>query len=211
MSAKVLLYLESHYLLSEQVFIILSIARGSRRFSSRVIISRVRRRKFRAASMHRPRCNSAVNIVSRGAKPVPSPPPRRVFRDKERQSAEKRVLGDAARRTRAWERSSVTKPWVDCAMFQGTGMEKENSASGGGGGGGGGGGAEAAAATPGATSTSEKLQADQANPLLDPTALFGGKSFSLVSLPPFPPPPYYFSLFRPFPPWNYVRGRATSR
>ncbi|KYM81014.1 hypothetical protein ALC53_08578 [Atta colombica] len=60
-----------------------------------------------------------------------------------------------------------------CAMFQGTGMEKENSASGGGGGGGGGGGAEAAAATPGATSTSEKLQADQANPLLDPTALFG--------------------------------------
>ncbi|KYN26745.1 Bromodomain adjacent to zinc finger domain protein 2B [Trachymyrmex cornetzi] len=56
-----------------------------------------------------------------------------------------------------------------CAMFQGTGMEKENSASGGGGGGGG---AEAAAVTPGAT-TSEKLQADQANPLLDPTALFG--------------------------------------
>ncbi|XP_070170214.1 bromodomain adjacent to zinc finger domain protein 2B isoform X10 [Polyergus mexicanus] len=56
----------------------------------------------------------------------------------------------------------------------GTGMEKENSASGGGGGGGGGGGAEATtAATPGATSTSEKLQADQANPLLDPTALFG--------------------------------------
>ncbi|XP_012227489.1 bromodomain adjacent to zinc finger domain protein 2B isoform X9 [Linepithema humile] len=50
-------------------------------------------------------------------------------------------------------------------------MEKENSASGGGGGGGG---AEAAAAaTPGATSTSEKLQADQANPLLDPTTLFG--------------------------------------
>ncbi|RLU17965.1 hypothetical protein DMN91_010206 [Ooceraea biroi] len=48
-------------------------------------------------------------------------------------------------------------------------MEKENSASGGGGGGGG---AEAAA-TPGATSTSEKLQADQANPLLDPAALFG--------------------------------------
>lgn len=72
--------------------------------------------------------------------------------------------------------------------FQGTGMEKENSASGGGGGGGGGGGAEAAAAaTPGATSTSEKLQADQANPLLDPTALFGGKSFSLLlfSLPVF--------------------------
>ncbi|XP_017799395.1 PREDICTED: bromodomain adjacent to zinc finger domain protein 2B-like [Habropoda laboriosa] len=53
-------------------------------------------------------------------------------------------------------------------------MEKENSASGGGGGGGGGGGSEAAAtATPGATSASEKLQADQANPLLDPTALFG--------------------------------------
>ncbi|XP_024877860.1 bromodomain adjacent to zinc finger domain protein 2B-like isoform X9 [Temnothorax curvispinosus] len=52
-------------------------------------------------------------------------------------------------------------------------MEKENSASGGGGGGGGGGGAEATAGTPGATSTSEKLQADQANPLLDPTALFG--------------------------------------
>lgn len=66
-------------------------------------------------------------------------------------------------------------------MFQGTGMEKENSASGGGGGGGG---AEAAAATPGATSTSEKLQADQANPLLDPT-LFTGKSFSLVSLSSF--------------------------
>lgn len=56
-------------------------------------------------------------------------------------------------------------------------MEKENSASGGGGGGGG---AEAAAAaTPGATSTSEKLQADQANPLLDPSTLFGGKSFQL--------------------------------
>lgn len=75
-------------------------------------------------------------------------------------------------------------------MFQGTGMEKENSASGGGGGGGGGGGAEAAAAaaTPGAISTSEKLQADQANPLLDPTALFGGKSFSLVLLS-------FFSLF----------------
>lgn len=72
---------------------------------------------------------------------------------------------------------------MDDVRFQGTGMEKENSASGGGGGGGGGGGAEAAAAaTPGATSTSEKLQADQANPLLDPTALFGGKSFSLVSL-----------------------------
>ncbi|XP_018050748.1 PREDICTED: bromodomain adjacent to zinc finger domain protein 2B-like isoform X12 [Atta colombica] len=65
-----------------------------------------------------------------------------------------------------------------CAMFQGTGMEKENSASGGGGGGGGGGGAEAAAATPGATSTSEKLQADQANPLLDPTALFGAAYWS---------------------------------
>ncbi|KYN07612.1 hypothetical protein ALC62_01432 [Cyphomyrmex costatus] len=61
-------------------------------------------------------------------------------------------------------------------MFQGTGMEKENSASGGGGGGGGGGGAEAAAVTPGATSTSEKLQADQANPLLDPTALFGDRA-----------------------------------
>jgi len=60
-------------------------------------------------------------------------------------------------------------------------MEKENSASGGGGGGGGE--AAAAAATPGATSTSEKLQADQANPLLDPTALFGGKSFSLVFFP----------------------------
>ncbi|XP_076221331.1 bromodomain adjacent to zinc finger domain protein 2B isoform X7 [Nomia melanderi] len=54
---------------------------------------------------------------------------------------------------------------------QGTGMEKENSASGGGGGGGGG--EAAATATPGATSASEKLQADQANPLLDPTALFG--------------------------------------
>ncbi|XP_043266321.1 bromodomain adjacent to zinc finger domain protein 2B isoform X3 [Colletes gigas] len=50
-------------------------------------------------------------------------------------------------------------------------MEKENSASGGGGGGGGG--EAAATATPGATSASEKLQADQANPLLDPTALFG--------------------------------------
>ncbi|XP_035743959.1 bromodomain adjacent to zinc finger domain protein 2B-like isoform X8 [Vespa mandarinia] len=47
-------------------------------------------------------------------------------------------------------------------------MEKENSASGGGGGG-----EAAATATPGSTSTSEKLQADQANPLLDPTALFG--------------------------------------
>ncbi|XP_051176848.1 bromodomain adjacent to zinc finger domain protein 2B-like isoform X13 [Leptopilina boulardi] len=49
-------------------------------------------------------------------------------------------------------------------------MEKENSASGGSGGGGGG---SEATATPGATSTSEKLQADQANPLLDPAALFG--------------------------------------
>lgn len=58
-------------------------------------------------------------------------------------------------------------------------MEKENSVSGGGGGGG----ADAtAAATPGATSTSEKLQADQANPLLDPAALFGGKSFTLPPL-----------------------------
>lgn len=65
-------------------------------------------------------------------------------------------------------------------------MEKENSASGGGGGGGGGGAEATAATTPGATSTSEKLQADQANPLLDPTALFGGKSFLLVLLsPPF--------------------------
>lgn len=70
-------------------------------------------------------------------------------------------------------------------------MEKENSASGGGGGGGG---AEAAAAaTPGATSTSEKLQADQANPLLDPTALFGGKSFSLVLLP------FFFMFLSRFP------------
>jgi len=68
-------------------------------------------------------------------------------------------------------------------------MEKENSASGGGGGGGGE--AAAAAATPGATSTSEKLQADQANPLLDPTALFGGKSFSLVLFPS-PLPPYFY-------------------
>lgn len=87
-------------------------------------------------------------------------------------------------------------------MFQGTGMEKENSASGGGGGGGGGGGAEAAAATPGATSTSEKLQADQANPLLDPTALFGGKSFSLVplALPSFFGFLSRFSLFRSFQP-----------
>ncbi|XP_043468932.1 bromodomain adjacent to zinc finger domain protein 2B-like isoform X13 [Leptopilina heterotoma] len=49
-------------------------------------------------------------------------------------------------------------------------MEKENSASGGSGGGGGG---SEATATPGATSASEKLQADQANPLLDPAALFG--------------------------------------
>jgi len=86
-------------------------------------------------------------------------------------------------------------------MFQGTGMEKENSASGGGGGGGGGGGAEAAAATPGATSTSEKLQADQANPLLDPTALFGGKSFSLVPQLSFLGEfPSRFSLFRSFRP-----------
>ncbi|XP_033329011.2 bromodomain adjacent to zinc finger domain protein 2B isoform X9 [Megalopta genalis] len=57
------------------------------------------------------------------------------------------------------------------STFTGTGMEKENSASGGGGGGGGG--EAAATATPGATSASEKLQADQANPLLDTTALFG--------------------------------------
>ncbi|XP_076658694.1 bromodomain adjacent to zinc finger domain protein 2B isoform X9 [Halictus rubicundus] len=57
------------------------------------------------------------------------------------------------------------------STFTGTGMEKENSASGGGGGGGGG--EAAATATPGATSASEKLQADQANPLLDTSALFG--------------------------------------
>ncbi|XP_076298126.1 bromodomain adjacent to zinc finger domain protein 2B isoform X15 [Lasioglossum baleicum] len=57
------------------------------------------------------------------------------------------------------------------STFTGTGMEKENSASGGGGGGGGG--EAAATVTPGATSASEKLQADQANPLLDTSALFG--------------------------------------
>ncbi|XP_011493798.1 PREDICTED: bromodomain adjacent to zinc finger domain protein 2B [Ceratosolen solmsi marchali] len=50
-------------------------------------------------------------------------------------------------------------------------MEKENSATGGGGGSSGGGGE--ATVTPGATSTAEHLQADQANSLLDPTALFG--------------------------------------
>lgn len=65
-------------------------------------------------------------------------------------------------------------------------MEKENSASGGGGGGGGG--EAAATATPGATSASEKLQADQANPLLDPSALFGGKQiFSFLSIYLFAP------------------------
>ncbi|XP_063978157.1 bromodomain adjacent to zinc finger domain protein 2B isoform X6 [Diachasmimorpha longicaudata] len=50
-------------------------------------------------------------------------------------------------------------------------MEKENSASGGGGGGD----TTATTATPGsvASSVSDKLQADQANPLLDPSALFG--------------------------------------
>ncbi|XP_044010105.1 motor neuron and pancreas homeobox protein 1-like [Aphidius gifuensis] len=53
-----------------------------------------------------------------------------------------------------------------------TGMEKENSATGGGGGGGG------DTQTTGTTgsmgpSASDKLQADQANPLLDPSALFG--------------------------------------
>lgn len=49
-------------------------------------------------------------------------------------------------------------------------MEKENNASGGGG--------EAAA---GATSNPDKLQADQANPLLDPTAaLFGGECVQLA-------------------------------
>ncbi|XP_014299018.1 bromodomain adjacent to zinc finger domain protein 2B isoform X6 [Microplitis demolitor] len=49
-------------------------------------------------------------------------------------------------------------------------MEKENSASGGGGGG-----DTTATATTGAgnTSVSDKLHADQANPLLDPSALFG--------------------------------------
>lgn len=53
-------------------------------------------------------------------------------------------------------------------------MEKENSASGGGGGG-----DTTATATTGAgnTSVSDKLHADQANPLLDPSALFGGKCF----------------------------------
>lgn len=49
-------------------------------------------------------------------------------------------------------------------------MEKENSALGGGGGG-----DTTATTVAGATSTPEKLQADQANPLLDPSALFGGK------------------------------------
>lgn len=71
----------------------------------------------------------------------------------------------------------------DGTWFQGTGMEKENSASGGSGGGGGG---SEATATPGATSTSEKLQADQANPLLDPAALFGGKSTHTGYFPFFP-------------------------
>ncbi|KAK0161096.1 hypothetical protein PV327_009610 [Microctonus hyperodae] len=47
-------------------------------------------------------------------------------------------------------------------------MEKENSALGGGGGG-----DTTATTVAGATSTPEKLQADQANPLLDPSALFG--------------------------------------
>lgn len=93
-------------------------------------------------------------------------------------------------------------------MFQGTGMEKENSASGGGGGGGGGGGAEAAV-TPGATSTSEKLQADQANPLLDPTALFGGKSFSLVLLAPLFPLLYRRPLAPPSPPLPPSSHRLT--
>ncbi|CAB0030639.1 unnamed protein product [Trichogramma brassicae] len=64
---------------------------------------------------------------------------------------------------------------------RGTGMEKESSAAGGGGGGsssgggggGGGGGGVEATVTPGANSTPDHLQQDQANPLLDPTALFG--------------------------------------
>ena len=60
--------------------------------------------------------------------------------------------------------------WV---WLQETGMEKENSASGGGGGGGGE--TTASSGGGGATSASEKLQADQQNPLLDPSALFGGK------------------------------------
>lgn len=76
------------YLLSKQAFLILSAVTEadkarSRHFSSRAIISRV----VEAArlspkisrteiSMRRPRCNSIVNIT-RGVKPVPSPPPRR--------------------------------------------------------------------------------------------------------------------------------------
>lgn len=52
-------------------------------------------------------------------------------------------------------------------------MEKENSATSGGGGSSGGGGD--IRVTPGATSTPDHLQQDQANSLLDPTALFSGK------------------------------------
>lgn len=62
-------------------------------------------------------------------------------------------------------------------------MEKENSASGGSGAGGNGiatsgGGSEA---TTTVTSASEKL-ADQTNPLLDPSALFGGTFSVIVSV-----------------------------
>lgn len=60
-------------------------------------------------------------------------------------------------------------------------MEKENSATGGGGVGGG------DTQTTGTTgsmgpSASDKLQADQANPLLDPSALFGGMLIIIISM-----------------------------
>lgn len=147
--------------------------------------ARSRLRKSRGEA----RCSSVVNIAPRRflAKPVPPPPPRPrcVFQLVAEEEREREALACTLRALR-FVRVKLCNESMGDVRFQGTGMEKENSASGGGGGGGGGGGAEAAAAaTPGATSTSDKLQADQANPLLDPTALFGGKSFSLVSCLPF--------------------------
>lgn len=167
------------------------------------------RRKYRAAAIPRETCFTSTSSSASSSSCIS--PLRRVFRlaarikndGGERERKIKALAGGAARlsaRSVALrERVNLCNETMGDVRFQGTGMEKENSASGGGGGGGGGGGAEAAAAaTPGATSTSEKLQADQANPLLDPTALFGGKSFSLVLLL-FPfrlffPPVFFLSL-----------------
>lgn len=78
---------------------------------------------------------------------------------------------EKVRDDRARTRNALTGSFR--TWFQETGMEKESGSGGGGGG---------SDATTGVTSASEKLQADQANPLLDPTALFGGKFYSLFCI-----------------------------